>query len=82
MKTVILAGGLGSRLREETEFKPKPMVEIGGKPILWHIMKLYNHFNYREFVIWMGYKQEKIIEYFIDYSDIDQEIDITIRKSN
>ena len=57
------------------------MVEIGGKPILWHIMKLYNHFNYREFIICMGYTR-KIIEYFIDYSDMDQEIDINIKKSN
>lgn len=82
MKTVILAGGLGSRMREETEFKPKPMVEIGGNPILWHIMKLYNHFDYREFVICMGYKQEKIIEYFIDYSTMDQNININIENNN
>ena len=56
MKTVILAGGLGSRLSEETEFKPKPLVEIGGKPILWHIMKIYSAYGLNEFIICLGYK--------------------------
>src|SRR6476660_7255798 len=60
MKVVILAGGLGSRLSEETELKPKPMVEIGGRPILWHIMKHYAHHGHREFVIALGYKGEAI----------------------
>ena len=68
MKIVILAGGFGSRMREETEFKPKPMVEIGGKPMLWHILKFYKHYGFSEFLICMGYKQEKIIEYFIDFT--------------
>lgn len=63
--TIILCGGLGTRLREETEFKPKPMVLIGGKPILWHIMKIYAHYNYNEFIIALGYKGDMIKEYFL-----------------
>jgi glucose-1-phosphate cytidylyltransferase len=64
MKAVILAGGLGTRMREETEFRPKPMVEIGGKPVLWHIMKNISHFGIRDFVICLGYKGEVIADYF------------------
>ena len=67
MKVVILAGGLGTRLTEETESRPKPMVEIGGRPILWHIMKLYAHFGYREFVVALGYKGDVIKRFFLDY---------------
>ena len=67
MKVVILCGGLGTRLREETEFRPKPMVEIGGKPILWHIMKMYAHYGFREFVLCLGYKGDTIKEYFYNY---------------
>ena len=67
MKVAILAGGLGSRLAEETELKPKPMVEIGGKPILWHIMKLYSVYGVNEFVICLGYKGYLIKEYFANY---------------
>ena len=67
MKVVILAGGFGSRLSEETELKPKPMVEIGGKPILWHIMKIYSHYGFNEFVICLGYKGHVIKEYFSNY---------------
>jgi len=74
MKVLILAGGLGSRLSEETELKPKPMVEIGGKPILWHIMKIYSHLGYNEFVILLGYKgyiiKEYIANYYMHNSDI------------
>ena len=74
MKVVILAGGYGSRLSEETKFKPKPMVEIGEKPILWHIMKEYYHYGFDEFIILLGYKQEYIKDYFnnyfLHYSDI------------
>ncbi len=66
-KVVILAGGLGSRLSEETHLKPKPMVEIGGKPILWHIMKIYSHYGFNEFVICLGYKGEYIKEWFNNY---------------
>lgn len=68
MKAVILAGGLGSRLSEETSVKPKPMVEIGGKPILWHIMKIYSAHGIRDFVICCGYKGYLIKEYFANYS--------------
>jgi len=67
MKVVILAGGLGTRLSEETDLKPKPMVEIGGRPILWHIMKTYSHFGFNEFVILTGYKSQVIKDYFINY---------------
>lgn len=67
MKTVILAGGLGSRLSEETEVKPKPMVEIGGRPILWHIMKIYAHHGLTDFIICLGHKGYVIKEYFANY---------------
>ncbi len=67
MKTVILAGGFGTRISEESQFKPKPMVELGGMPILLHIMKLYAHYGFNEFIICAGYKQHVIKEYFADY---------------
>jgi glucose-1-phosphate cytidylyltransferase len=67
MKILILAGGLGSRLSEETTMKPKPMVEIGGKPILWHIMKIYSSYGFNEFIILCGYKGYMIKEYFVNY---------------
>lgn len=67
MKVVILAGGLGTRLSEETDVRPKPMVEIGGKPILWHIMKIYSHYGFNEFVVCCGYKGYVIKEYFANY---------------
>jgi len=67
MKAVILAGGLGTRISEETHLKPKPMIEIGGKPILWHIMKIYSHYGVNEFVICCGYKGFMIKEYFANY---------------
>jgi len=66
MKTVILCGGIGYRLKEETEFKPKPMVQIGGKPILWHIMKIYAHYGFNEFIIALGYKGDYIKDYFLN----------------
>lgn len=67
MKAVILAGGFGTRISEESQFKPKPMIEIGGMPILWHIMKLYSHYGVNEFIICAGYKQHVIKEWFADY---------------
>ena len=67
MKVVLLAGGYGTRLAEETDIKPKPMVDIGGKPILWHIMKLYSHFGFNDFVVCLGYKGYVIKEYFANY---------------
>ncbi len=67
MKVVILAGGKGTRISEESQLKPKPMIEIGGKPILWHIMKLYSYYGYNDFIICCGYKGQMIKEYFIKY---------------
>jgi len=67
VKVVLLAGGFGTRLSEETDIKPKPMVEIGGKPILWHIMKLYSHYGFNDFVVCLGYKGYVIKEYFANY---------------
>ncbi|PAF47044.1 glucose-1-phosphate cytidylyltransferase [Helicobacter sp. 12S02634-8] len=67
MKVLILAGGYGTRLSEETDLKPKPMVEIGGKPILWHIMKIYSHYGFNDFIVLTGYKSHIIKEYFINY---------------
>ncbi|OGE30454.1 hypothetical protein A3C59_00525 [Candidatus Daviesbacteria bacterium RIFCSPHIGHO2_02_FULL_36_13] len=66
MKVVILSGGLGYRLKEETEFKPKPMVSIGNKPMLWHIMKIYSHYGFNEFIIALGYKGDYIKDYFLN----------------
>ncbi len=80
MKVVILAGGRGSRLSEETYLKPKPMVEIGNAPILWHIMKIYSFYGFNEFIICCGYKGEMIKEYFMDY--YVRASDITIDLSN
>jgi glucose-1-phosphate cytidylyltransferase len=76
MKTVLLAGGLGTRLREETEFLPKPMVPIGGKPILWHIMKNYSHRGFNEFIVCAGYKGEVIKEYFHNF--LVKNLDFTV----
>lgn len=76
MKVVILAGGFGTRLAEETEIKPKPMVEIGGYPILWHIMKTYSHYGFKEFFIALGYKGEIIKKFFIDYCNLNGNIKI------
>lgn len=67
MKVVILAGGLGTRISEETSLRPKPMVEIGGKPIIWHIMKIYSSFGFNDFIICCGYKGYMIKEYFANY---------------
>lgn len=91
MKAVILAGGLGTRLSEETHLKPKPMVEVGGKPILWHILKNYSHFGINEFIICCGYKGYLIKEYFANYflhtsdvtfhMDVDSHMEVHHRKS-
>lgn len=80
MKAVILCGGLGTRLREETEFRPKPMVKIGEKPILWHIMKIYSHYGFNDFLICLGYKGEMIKEYFLNYKMMNN--DFTIQLGN
>ena len=81
MKVVILAGGLGTRLSEETSLRPKPMVEIGGKPILWHIMKIYEHYGFNEFVICLGYKSHVIKEYFLNYYLYNSDVTIELEKN-
>lgn len=78
MKTVILAGGLGSRLAEETTVRPKPMVEIGGKPILWHIMQIYSTFGFNEFVVALGYKGEVIKDYFLNFYALNNDLSIDL----
>jgi glucose-1-phosphate cytidylyltransferase len=78
MKVVILAGGLGTRLSEETTLRPKPMVEIGGKPILWHIMKIYATHGINEFIIALGYKGEMIKEYFLNFYAINKDISVDL----
>ncbi len=80
MKVLILAGGFGTRLSEETDVRPKPMVEIGGKPILWHIMKMYSHYGYNDFVVLLGYKGYYIKEYFANY--FLHQSDVTIDLKN
>ena len=82
MKAVILAGGQGTRISEETYLKPKPMVEIGGKPILWHIMKSYSHYGINEFVICLGYKGYLIKEYFANYALHESDFTIDIQKNS
>jgi glucose-1-phosphate cytidylyltransferase len=78
MKVIILCGGMGMRLHEETEYKPKPMVEIGGKPILWHIMKLYSHYGYNEFILALGYKGDIIRNYFLNYQYYNSDFTIAL----
>jgi glucose-1-phosphate cytidylyltransferase len=78
IKAVILAGGLGSRLQEETVSRPKPMVEIGGRPILWHVMKIYSHFGVNEFIICLGYRGYQIKEYFANYVLHNSDVTIDI----
>ena len=80
MKVVIFAGGLGTRISEETDTRPKPMVEIGGKPILWHIMKIYSHYGFNDFIICLGYKGYIIKEYFMNY--FMHNSDVTIDLAN
>lgn len=81
MKVVILAGGLGTRLMEETEARPKPMVEIGGKPILWHIMKIYETYGFNDFVLCLGYKAQSIKEYFLNYYLYNSDVTIELEKN-
>ncbi len=76
IKVVILCGGRGVRFHEETEFKPKPLIEIGERPILWHIMKTYAHYGYRDFVLCLGYKGEMIKRYFLDYNLMNSDFTI------
>ena len=80
MKVAILAGGYGTRLAEETETRPKPMVEVGGRPILWHIMKLYAHYGFKDFVVALGYKGEVIKKYFRDYAALHGNMTVRTRE--
>ncbi len=82
MKVIILAGGLGTRILEESHLRPKPMIEIGEKPILWHIMKLYSYYGYNEFIICAGYKQNFIKQYFADYYLYNSDITFDFRTGN
>jgi glucose-1-phosphate cytidylyltransferase len=82
MKAVLLAGGLGTRMREETEFRPKPMVEIGGKPLIWHLMKFFSVYSITDFVICAGYKGELIRQYFLNYAGYNNDFTITLGKSS
>tara|TARA_S200000501_G_scaffold378992_1_gene445913 strand:- start:9378 stop:10145 length:768 start_codon:yes stop_codon:yes gene_type:complete len=83
LKTIILAGGFGTRMSEYTELVPKPMIEIGQKPILWHIMRMYSHFGYKDFCVALGYKAEIIKKYFLDYhlNNVDFSIDLSSGKT-
>ena len=81
MKTVIFAGGMGTRIMEETEARPKPMVEIGGKPILWHIMKIYEAHGFNDFIVCLGYKAHFIKEYFLNYHLYNSDVTIELDKN-
>ena len=82
MKVVLLAGGMGTRISEETGYRPKPMIEIGGMPILWHIMKEYSYYGFNEFIICAGYKQHIIKEWFADYFLHTSDITFDLTKGN
>jgi len=82
MKVVLLCGGLGTRMKEETEYKPKPLVNIGDKPILWHILKLYSSYGFNEFILCLGYKGEMIKEYFLDYNYMNNDFTIELGLDN
>jgi glucose-1-phosphate cytidylyltransferase len=82
MKTIILCGGLGTRLREETEYRPKPLVDVGGRPILWHIMKLYDHYGIRDFLLCLGYRGNMIKEYFLNYEAMNNDFTICLGRHN
>lgn len=79
MKVVILCGGMGTRMREETEFKPKPLVPIGRMPVLWHIMKIYSHYGFRDFILCLGYKGEMIKEYFLNFEEMTNDFTLNLR---
>ncbi|MGB0741538.1 MAG: sugar phosphate nucleotidyltransferase, partial [Planctomycetaceae bacterium] len=78
MKAMILCGGQGTRMREETEYRPKPLVDIGGRPILWHIMKIYAHYGIRDFILCLGYRGSMIKEYFLQYEAINNDFTIPL----
>src|SRR5665648_399314 len=82
MKVVILCGGKGTRMREETEYKPKPLVEVGGMPILWHIMKIYSYYGFDDFVLALGYKADYIKKYFLEYVRYSGNITVSIKNGD
>jgi glucose-1-phosphate cytidylyltransferase len=82
MRVIILCGGLGTRMREETEFRPKPLVDVGGRPILWHIMKLYAHHGFRDFVLCLGYRGNMIKEYFLNYEAMNNDFTICLGRNS
>jgi glucose-1-phosphate cytidylyltransferase len=82
IKVVILCGGLGTRLREETEYRPKPLVDIGGRPILWHIMKLYAHHGFRDFVLCLGYRGNMIKDYFLNYEAMNNDFTMCLGRQH
>ena len=82
MKVVILCGGQGTRLREETEYRPKPLVDVGGRPILWHIMKLYAHAGFQDFVLCLGYRGQMIKDYFLNYEAMNNDFTICLGKQH
>jgi glucose-1-phosphate cytidylyltransferase len=79
MKTVILCGGTGTRMKEETEFKPKPLVSVGGKPVLWHIMKIYAHYGYNEFILALGYRGDMIKEWFLHWRTLSNDFTLSTK---
>lgn len=79
MKVVILCGGQGTRLKEETEYRPKPLVAIGGKPILWHIMKIYSHYGHNDFILCLGYKGDMIKNYFLKFEELTNDFTLNLR---
>ena len=82
MKTIILCGGRGMRLNEETEFRPKPLIPVGGRPILWHIMKTYAHYGFRDFLLCLGYRGDMIREYFLNYEAMSNDFTIRLGKGH
>ena len=80
MKVVILAGGMGTRISEESHLRPKPMIEIGNMPIIWHIMKIYSYYGFNDFIIAAGYKQEVIKQWFVNYLWYNNDIEISLKE--
>lgn len=79
MKVVILCGGYGTRLKEQTEYMPKPLIEIGGMPILWHIMKIYSHYGFKEFILCLGYKGDMIKDFFLNFEEMSNDFTLNLR---
>ncbi len=82
MKVVILCGGKGTRIREETEFRPKPLIQIGDRPILWHLMKTYAHYGFKDFILCAGYKGNMIKDYFLNYETINNDFTVQLGDHN